>query len=144
MARHGPKNEIVKKTIQEEAAQAYIDVIERHRLADTPKAIGEWRTVPNSREHVRRGHVWELLAWYHHEVIRPEFTLRAWLRRLWWTLTGNRVKLMSPWEQLALRTEIEAKMAQAEKLREAKLTIEEGLKVATSNAPKLVEEKGSP
>lgn len=117
MAR-GPKNQLSRDEIRKAAAQAYKDRIERHRLADTPKTIGEWRSVPDSREFARRGHVWEILAWYHHEVIRPELGLRAWFRRLWHRLRGNRVKLMSPWEQLAFRAQQEGRLAAAEVFRE--------------------------
>jgi len=84
--------------------------------------IRQFRKPPQSELVLRRGEAWALLAWYHHEVFLRHYGLRAWLRRVWWTLTRQKVKLLSPWEQLSLRDQIEdhaAAMAAAQAEQEA-------------------------
>lgn len=69
----------------------------------------EFRLSPDGREYARRYQVWGLLAWYHHEVLERRY-LSPWarLKRLWWRLTGQKVKLMSPFQQLRMRDRLEA------------------------------------
>lgn len=58
-------------------------------------------------DHVARlRNVWGLLGWYHRTVVAPQLTIRGQLKRLWWRLTGQRWKLMSPWEQLEARIQL--------------------------------------
>lgn len=100
------------------------EALARAVLKDTPDQIGQWRTLPDSREYARRGHVWELLAWYHHNVAREEFGgFRKLLKRLWYRLRGKRTELMSPWEQLRHRTELEAVIEVNEAHAEGRLIV---------------------
>lgn len=107
----------IRKTHAERALREAI-------LKDTPEKIGDWRTMPDAREYVRRGHAWELLAYYHHNVAREEFGIRGMLRRLWWRLRGKPEKLMSPWEQLRKRTYLEAVLEIEEAAKEGRLIID--------------------
>ncbi|HSH45177.1 MAG TPA: hypothetical protein VK966_04950, partial [Longimicrobiales bacterium] len=89
----GPKNELVR----ERAKQLLLE-----RQLPPVETIGAWRTPPDAREYARRYQVWELLAWDEHDVLRPNRGLRGFLRRLWYRLTGQKHKLLSPWEQLRI------------------------------------------
>jgi hypothetical protein len=105
MAR-GPKNALVREELERQAQQR----LEAMRLPPMPP-IREWRFPPDGREYSRRYQVWELLAWYHHEVVLPERGLRAWMLRKWRQLFGGQVgrtRNLSPWQQLALRDRWEA------------------------------------
>lgn len=97
----GPRNALAHEEI-ERAAQERLEAM---RLPPMPP-IKEWRLPPEGREYARRYQVWELLAWYHHQVLTPELTLWAWVRRKWRALFGGdagRLLNMSPWQQLALK-----------------------------------------
>lgn len=96
----GPKNDLVR--------ERQLQILAERRLPPI-ETIGEWRRPPDAREFARRYQVWELLEWYEHEVARPERGLKGFLRRLWYRLRGKRIKLMSPWEQLRIRDELEAR-----------------------------------
>jgi len=106
----GPKNKLFQAELDRQAQLR----LEAQRLPPMPP-IREWRFPPEGREYARRYQVWELLAWYHHDVLLPELGLRAWLRRKWRWMLGKffasdiaRTKNLSPWQQLALRDRWEA------------------------------------
>lgn len=111
----GPKNAYLQEQLEAETQKR----LEAMRLPPMPK-IRDWRMPPEGREYARRSHVWELLAWYHHEVYLKEYAgLRNWLRRKWRALFGGwrgRVLNKSPWEQLALRDRAEAEELAAREL----------------------------
>lgn len=101
----GPKN----KFVEEELTRQEQERLEAMRLPPMPP-IREWRLPPEGREFARRYQVWELLAWYHHEFLQGELGVRAWIRRKWryvmWKLFDHepsRIRLMTPWQQLALQ-----------------------------------------
>lgn len=64
--------------------------------------VRDWYTLPEAEHIARRREVWGLLRWYHHTWVVPNRGVRGVLRRIWWRLTGQRRKLLSPWEQLDL------------------------------------------
>lgn len=67
----------------------------------------DWFVRPGAELVVRRADAWALLGWYHMTVVKPNQGLRGFLRRLWLRLTGRRLLLLSPWEQIiARKTEI--------------------------------------
>lgn len=101
----GPRNQLVQEELERQAQER----IAAMRLPPMPP-IREWRLPPDGREYARRHQVWELLAWYHHDFLRNELGVRAWIRRKWrwliWKLFDHepsRVRLMTPWQQLALQ-----------------------------------------
>lgn len=63
-----------------------------------------------------RGEVWALMGWHYHRFVEPQLGLAGFLRRLWWRLTRQRMKLLSPWQQLAIRAQA---LAEAETARQA-------------------------
>jgi len=69
-----------------------------------PVPVAHFYKMPECNELMRRTHAWGLLAWYHRTWIVPNRGIRGVLRRMWWRVTGNREKLLSPWEQIALRS----------------------------------------
>ena len=79
-----------------------LEILKAKELPEMPP-IKEFREAPDAREYVRRYQLWELLGWYEHEVVRPNRGLKGFLRRLWWRVTGQKVKLMSPFQQLIYR-----------------------------------------
>lgn len=99
----GPKNDFVARRRRELLEQM-----------EPPPAITfrEWRRPPDCREYARRHHVWGLLEWYHEQVLFGHyFGFRNRMKRLWWKLTGQNLKLMSPWKQLVFRDMAEAELA---------------------------------
>lgn len=95
-----PKTKLVQERLEEEAKRR----LEERRLPSMPP-IKEWRKPPDGREHARRYEVWELLAWYHHEVYLGQHAgLWNWLKRVWRRVfggTAGRFRNKSPWEQVA-------------------------------------------
>lgn len=105
----GPSNALIARRRQQ--------LIEEQQMPPV-KTIAEWRRPPDCREYARRYQVWELLAWYHHEVVRPELGVRGFMRRLWNRIRGKGVKNMSPWEQLEVRQRFEAHAKAMDELKE--------------------------
>ena len=103
----GPRNELVRKR--------QLEILQSNELPPI-KTIAEWRRAPDAREFARRYQVWELLAWYHHEVLRPDMGIRGGIRRLWNWVRGKSPKNLSPWEQLKIRESDEARIAALEQL----------------------------
>lgn len=95
-----PRTPLIAKRLEEEAQRR----LEEIRLPPMPP-IKEWRKPPDGREYARRYEVWELLAWYHHEVYLPYYAGPwNWIKRLWRRLFGGekgRFVNKSPWQQLA-------------------------------------------
>lgn len=79
-----------------------------------PLKVGDWYTAPRAGEVARRSEVWGLLGWYHRNVVAPQLGIRGALRRLWWRLSGQRHRILSPWEQLEARAAAIAAMRAAE------------------------------
>lgn len=104
----GPSNALIAKRRRE--------LLEQHHLPPI-ETIGEWRRPPDARELARRYQVWELLEWYHHEVLLPTLGIRAWFRRLWNHIRGRKIKNLSPWAQLRIRAEAEAHMRALQELK---------------------------
>lgn len=58
----------------------------------------------------RRHEVWALLGWYHQTVVEPQIGFLGAFRRLWWLLTGQHHRLLSPWKAIEERVmEIKAR-----------------------------------
>lgn len=95
--------------------------------AGSPERIRDWRKPPECEQVARREDVWYLLAWYHHEVVRPELGLRGFLRRLWRRIKGEKIKLLSPWEQLSIRDEWEARRAELAEQEAMRAALEQDL-----------------
>lgn len=66
----------------------------------------------------RRVEVWSLLGWYHEQVVQPQLGFRGLLRRLWRILTGQRWKLMGPWETMRAQRAVLAMAAEQEAARQ--------------------------
>lgn len=139
----GPKNAKAKDFLEEKHKTARDRVEEAEReayekamrptdpLPDQPDKLREWGTLPGSRETVRRGHAWNLLAWYHHDVVRPMLVnyhrIVVEPQLTWWgrikALFGQGKRLPtldellqgfeSPWEQLHRKDVLEARKAAA-------------------------------
>lgn len=62
--------------------------------------IRDWFVMPEANSVARRHEVWTLLGWYHQKVVKPQLGFTGGLRRLWWQLTGQSYKLVSPWEEI--------------------------------------------
>ena len=127
------KDKTAKDRVEEASQRAYAEALRPTApLPDAPQSLREWGRLPDSRERVRRGDAWHLLAWYHHEVVRPmlkkyhEHVIEPQLtqrRSLWSRLFGTAPHLpslkeleaawVSPWEQLYRREEVEARKAAA-------------------------------
>lgn len=72
--------------------------------------VTDWFTEPQCENVVRRREVWGLLGWYHENIVRPQLGLRGFFRRLWWRLSGQRRRLLSPWQEIAFVNEERARM----------------------------------
>lgn len=127
------RNKTAKERVEEAEREAYEKAMRPSApLPDQPDQLREWGTLPGSRETVRRGHAWNLLAWYHHEVVRPmvvnyhrvviEPQLTWWGRVKALFGQGQRLPTVeellegfeSPWEQLHKRDVVAARKAAAE------------------------------
>lgn len=75
---------------------------ERQKKPETFR-VSEWFAGPDAERVVRRADVWALLGWYHRTQVKPHLTVRGALRRLWWKISGQPERLLSPWEELAAR-----------------------------------------
>lgn len=82
----------------------------------------EWFVAPKAEQVARRSEVWALLGWYHATQVQPHLTVRGAFKRLWWRLTGQDRKLMSPWEEL---TEV-MRLREAARARHAELAASNG------------------
>lgn len=65
--------------------------------------VRDWYMAPDCEQVARRSQVWGLFGWYHRTVVEPQLGFAGGFRRLWWRLTGQRGRLLSPWDQLELR-----------------------------------------
>jgi len=102
----GPKNVAAQK--------------EMERRAKRQLRVRDWYVSPDCEQVARRHQVWWMLGWYHRTVVAPQLGIRGAVRRLWWRLTGQRHRLMSPWEQLEARAAAIAQMRAAELEEEAR------------------------
>lgn len=80
--------------------------------------LREWFVMPDANTVARRHEVWTLLGWYHQKVVKPQLGFTGAFRRLWWILTGQSDRLLSPWEQVHRRVEY-AKATKEQRQREA-------------------------
>lgn len=76
-------------------------------------------TTPECDHVARLRNVWGLVGWYHATVVAPQLSFRGMARRAWYIVTGRRWKLMSPWEQLALKIQHAELVAAREALESA-------------------------
>lgn len=77
----------------------------------------DWFVRPGAELVARRADVWALLAWYHHNHVEPHLGLMGVLRRFWWRISGQKFKLLSPWEliearkaEIKLRRQVDAQL----------------------------------
>lgn len=101
----GPKNVAAQKEMERRAKQQL--------------RVRDWYVSPDCDQVARRHQVWGLLGWYHRAVVAPQLGIRGALRRLWWRLSGQRHRILSPWEQLEARAAAIAAMRAAELAEEA-------------------------
>lgn len=96
----GPKNVAARKEVERRAQQQL--------------RVRDWYVSPDCEQVARRHQVWGLLGWYHRTVVAPQLGIRGALRRLWWRLSGQRHRVLSPWEQLEARAAAIAERLAAE------------------------------
>src|SRR5690606_6561504 len=85
-----------------------------------PLKVGDWYTAPRAGEVARRSEVWGLLRWYHETWVQPHRGVRGMIRRMWWRLTRQHQRLLSPWEQLDARMAVLAERRAADLEEEAR------------------------
>ena len=79
----------------------------------------EWFFKENGGEQVaRRCEVAAFVGWYHEHHVAPHLGLAGVFRRLWWRISGQQRRLLSPWELMELHAQRQAAAAEAEAAEE--------------------------